>query len=208
MYFVSSRKSSGSYWLSYNALPSPLHSPDKACKRESRYDLESTKYYQAFFMKGKQNISSLHKNICSLVSILLLYIKKVVAACKVCLVNIFSVKPISHCNIIRTNQSWRINGENVCYTRLECKKAYSNKPIVYSKWPSKWSEEQKFWEKLGFRESMITTIKKCKWHKYKLNQKLPSCMSLRKKNYNNPMTQFWNIYYQKTSKIAILSPFL
>ena len=83
MYFVSSRKSSGSYWLSHNALPSPLHSSDKACKRESRYDLESTKYYQAFFMKGKQNISSLHKNICSLVSMFLLYIKKVVAACKV-----------------------------------------------------------------------------------------------------------------------------
>ena len=36
-------------------------------------------------MKGKQNISSLHKNICSLVSMFLLYlyIKKVVAACKV-----------------------------------------------------------------------------------------------------------------------------
>ena len=28
------------------------------------------------------------------------------------------------------------------------------------------------------------------------------------KNYYNPMAQFLNIYYQKTSKIAILSPFL
>ena len=36
-----------------------------------------------FFMKGKQNISNLHKIICSLVSLFLLYIMKVVAACKV-----------------------------------------------------------------------------------------------------------------------------
>ena len=35
--------------LSHNALPSPLHASEKACKRESRYDFESTKYYQAFF---------------------------------------------------------------------------------------------------------------------------------------------------------------
>ena len=34
------------------------------------------------FMKGKQKISSLHKTICSLLSVLLLYIMKVVAACK------------------------------------------------------------------------------------------------------------------------------
>ena len=34
-------------------------------------------------MKGKQNVSSLHKIICSLVSLFLLYIMKVVAACKV-----------------------------------------------------------------------------------------------------------------------------
>ena len=34
------------------------------------------------FMKGKQKISSLHKIICSLLSVLLLYIMKVVAACK------------------------------------------------------------------------------------------------------------------------------
>ena len=42
--------------------------------------LSITKY---FFMKGKQNISSLHKIICSLVSLFLLYMKEVVAACKV-----------------------------------------------------------------------------------------------------------------------------
>ena len=36
-----------------------------------------------FFMKGKQNISSLHKIICSLASLFLLYIMKVVVACKV-----------------------------------------------------------------------------------------------------------------------------
>ena len=36
-----------------------------------------------FFMKGKQNSSGLHKIIYSPVSIFLLYIKKVVAACKV-----------------------------------------------------------------------------------------------------------------------------
>ena len=53
----------------------------------------------------------------------------------------------------------------------------------------------------------MTIVKKCKWHKYKLNLKLPTCILLRKKNYYNPMTQSWNIYYQKTSKIAILSPF-
>ena len=35
------------------------------------------------FMKRKQNISSLHKIACSLVSLFLLYIMKVVAACKV-----------------------------------------------------------------------------------------------------------------------------
>ena len=71
--------------LLHNGLPFSLHSSDKACKREreSRYDFESTKCYEAyFFMKGKQNISSLHKTICSLVSLFLLYMK-VVAACKV-----------------------------------------------------------------------------------------------------------------------------
>ena len=83
--------------------------------------------------------------------------------------------------IIHFNQSWRITGENVCYTRLECKKAYPNTPIVYSKWPPKWAEEQDFWAKLGFREWMITIVKKCKWHKYKINQNLPSCMLLNKK---------------------------
>ena len=35
-----------------------------------------------FFMKGKQNISSLYKIICSQVSLFLSYIMKVVAACK------------------------------------------------------------------------------------------------------------------------------
>ena len=45
-------------------------------------------------------------------------------------------------------------------------------PTVCSKWPPIRAEEQK-----GFREwMMITIVKKCKWHKYKLNQKLPSCM--------------------------------
>ena len=78
-------------------------------------------------------------------------------------------------------QSRRIIGENACYTRLECKKAYSNTPIVYSKWPPKWAKEQDFWAKLGFREWMITIVKKCKWHKYKPNQKLLSCMLLWKK---------------------------
>ena len=39
--------------------------------RESKYDYESTRYYQALFMKGKQNLSSLHKIICSLVSLFL-----------------------------------------------------------------------------------------------------------------------------------------
>ena len=66
------------------------------------------------------------------------------------------------------NHWWK----NVYYTGLECKKAYSNTPIVYLKWPPKWAVEQDFWAKLG--------TKKCKWEKYKFNQKLPSCMLLRK----------------------------
>ena len=60
---------------------------------------------------------------------------------------------------IRTNQSWRIIGENACYTRLDCKKTCCNTPIVYSKWPPKWAKEQGFWAKLGFREWMIIIIK-------------------------------------------------
>ena len=84
MYFVSSEKSSGSYWLSHNALPSPHFTHQTKHARESRYDYyKSTKYYQHFFMKGKRNISSLHKIICSLVSLFLWYIMNVVAACKV-----------------------------------------------------------------------------------------------------------------------------
>ena len=90
MNFVSSEKSSGSYWSSHNAIYSLFHLSDKAFKRErererdSRYDYESTKYYQAFFFtKVKQNISSLHKIISSVLSLFLLYIMKVVAACKV-----------------------------------------------------------------------------------------------------------------------------
>ena len=110
--------------------------------------------------------------------------------------------------VIHTNQSWRITSENAFYTRLECKKAYSNAAVVYSKCPPKWAKVQDFWAKLGFWEWMKTIVKKCTWHKYKLNQKLPSCMLLRKKNYYNPMTQCSNIYYQKTSEIAISSPFL
>ena len=85
-------------------------------------------------------------------------------------------------------QSRRIIGENACYTRLECKKAYSNTPIVYSKWPPKWTEEQDFWAKLGFREWMITIVKTCKWHKHKPNQKLLRCILLCKKSYKNPVT--------------------
>ena len=60
------------------------HSRERERERESRYDYESTKYYQAFFFtKVKQNISSLHKIISSVLSLFLLYIMKVVAACKV-----------------------------------------------------------------------------------------------------------------------------
>ena len=47
----------------------------------------------------------------------------------------------------------------MCYTRLECKKEYSNTLIAYSKWPPKWAEEQDFWAKLGFRKWMITIVK-------------------------------------------------
>ena len=65
MNFVSSEKFSGSYWLSHNAVRSPLYSSDKACKRErererergSRYDYKSTKYYQAFFLWKENKIS-------------------------------------------------------------------------------------------------------------------------------------------------------
>ena len=44
-------------------------------------------------------------------------------------------------------------------------------PIVYSKWPPKWAEEQDFWAKLELREWVITLIEKCKWHKFRFSQK-------------------------------------
>ena len=74
MYFVSL----------HNALLSLLHSSDKECMRE-RVDmiLKVQSITKHFFMKGKQNISNLHKIICSLVSLFLLYIMKVAAAWKV-----------------------------------------------------------------------------------------------------------------------------
>ena len=99
MYFVSSEKSSGSHWLSHNVVPFPQFTHRTEHARESIYDYyKSTKYYQPFFMKGKQNISSLHKIICSLVSLFLWYIMKVVAACKVSSVfnHISSYKLISY----------------------------------------------------------------------------------------------------------------
>ena len=40
-----------------SSLPSPLHSSDKACKRETRYDYECTKYYQTFFLWKENKIS-------------------------------------------------------------------------------------------------------------------------------------------------------
>ena len=55
-------------------------------------------------------------------------------------------------------------------------------------------------------EWMITILKNVS-DKYKLNQKLTISMLL-KKYYYNPMTQFWNIYFQKVSKNAFLLPFL
>ena len=76
MYFVSL----------HNALLSLLHSSDKECMRErERVDmiLKVQSITKHFFMKGKQNISNLHKIICSLVSLFLLYIMKVAAAWKV-----------------------------------------------------------------------------------------------------------------------------
>ena len=48
----------------------------------------------------------------------------------------------------------------------------TNTPIASSKWPPKWAEEQDFWAKLGFREWVVTLVKKCKWHKYSFNRKL------------------------------------
>ena len=88
MYFVSSEKSSGSYW-SHNALtPPPPPRPTSIIRQsmQERVDMIIIKVQSItnhFFMKGKQNISSLHKIICSLVSLFLWYIMKVVAACKV-----------------------------------------------------------------------------------------------------------------------------
>ena len=65
MNFVSSEKFSGSYWLSHNAVRSPLYSSDKACKREREREREGVDMIikaqsitKHFFMKGKQNISS------------------------------------------------------------------------------------------------------------------------------------------------------
>ena len=48
--------------------------------RESRYDYESTRYYEAF--SDKRKTKSLHKNICSLIFLFLLYIMKVAAVWK------------------------------------------------------------------------------------------------------------------------------
>ena len=70
----------------YHAMLFPphfRHARETGRERESRYDYESTSITEHFFMKGKQNISSLHKIICSLASLFLLYIMKVVVACKV-----------------------------------------------------------------------------------------------------------------------------
>ena len=83
MYFVSSGNSSGSYWLLYHALPSPLHSLDKVYKREREIErvdmiMKVQGITKHFFMTGKQNISSLPKVIYSLVSLFLLCIMKVV----------------------------------------------------------------------------------------------------------------------------------
>ena len=82
MYVVSSETFSGSYWLLHNALPSPLHLSKHARKRERDRDREREREREDMtlkvqsinkhiFMKGKQNISSLHKTICGLVSLFL-----------------------------------------------------------------------------------------------------------------------------------------
>ena len=62
--------------------------------------------------------------------------------------------------------------------------------------------------KLGFREWMITIVKKMQVMQIQAQSKTVEFYVTQEKNYYNPMTQFLNIYYQKTSKIAILSPFL
>ena len=49
--------------------PTPLHSSDKACKRVDMIIIKVQSITSHFFMKEKQNISSLHKIICSLVSL-------------------------------------------------------------------------------------------------------------------------------------------
>ena len=66
-------------------LPSHfIHQTKQARERDSRYDLKVQSITKHFFMKGKQDISSLHEIVCSLVSSsFLLCITKVVAACKV-----------------------------------------------------------------------------------------------------------------------------
>ena len=62
--------------------------------------------------------------------------------------------------------------------KARVQKAYSNSLF---KMATKMSRRTGLLSKLGFREWMITIVKKCKWHKYKINQKLPSCTLLKKK---------------------------
>ena len=66
--------------LTTSFIKQSMQERDRETQRDRERGDSITKH---FFMKGKQNISSLQKIICSLVSIVLLYIMKVVDACRV-----------------------------------------------------------------------------------------------------------------------------
>ena len=81
--FFSSEKSSGFYWLSHNALFARERKREREREREREKEKERVNMIMKvqgitkhFFRKGKQNISSLHKIICSLVSLFLFILWK------------------------------------------------------------------------------------------------------------------------------------
>ena len=85
----------------HTMLSPPLPTSLIRQRKQDRLDMIITKVKSItyhFLMKGNQNISSLHKIICSLVSLFLWYIMKVVPACKVssAFLHLVSYKLISY----------------------------------------------------------------------------------------------------------------
>ena len=64
-------------------FPPHLIHQTKHARGKADMTLKVQRITKHFFMKGKQNIPSLHRIICNVVSLFLLYVKTLVAACKV-----------------------------------------------------------------------------------------------------------------------------